>query len=439
MTVEVKASKLQAEFQKQMDYDELLNCTRCGFCQPSCPTFIETGGKESSSPRGRIALMKAVVDGKLEPDENFQKELSLCLGCRACETACPSGVRYGHLLEEARAIVNGNKQHSFAARLIRGFFFKQLLPKQGRLNLLGSLLWIYQQFGFQWIARKSRFLKLLPGNLADMESVVPKVLSPLRLWKGHKAVKRSKGSVRTAFFKGCIMDVLFFDTNERTIKLLETVGNEVVLPEQQTCCGALHAHAGERELAKQLAEKNIRAFEKEPFDYIITNAGGCGAFLVDYPNLFKDDPDWHERAKSFVSRIKDINEFLHNLDGLPTLESSEQVITYQDSCHLKHGMGVDKAPRQLIKDINGIQYVELKDAGLCCGSAGIYNMIETEMSMQLLDHKMENVKKTDACTIATSNPGCLMQMQLGIQRAGLQNKMKAVHTVDLLFTSIAKR
>lgn len=425
----------QAEFKERMDYNELLNCTRCGFCQPTCPTFVETGSKEASSPRGRIALMKAVVDGKLVPDQDFERELDLCLGCRACETACPSGVRYGHLLEEARAIVSEHKKYSFPVKLFRNFVFKQLFPKRKRLLFLGSLLAFYQRSGLQRIVRWSKILKLLPGNASEMESVLPVLTSKERLSKGHE-VKSFEGKEKVGFFHGCIMDVLFFDTNENTIHLLELAGKAVSVPDNQTCCGALHAHAGEKELAKELAKQNIEQFERAKVEYIVTNAGGCGSFLVDYENLLKDDPMWHERAIHFSSKVKDISEFLIERGYLPELEKNGDKVTYQDSCHLKHGMGVSDAPRELIKKINGTEYVELKDAGMCCGSAGIYNLLETEMSMKILDHKMENVMKTEAMTVVTTNPGCLLQMQLGIKRAGLEQKVKAVHLVDLVYESI---
>jgi glycolate oxidase iron-sulfur subunit len=436
MTTAVK-STIQSDFKKQMDYGELLNCTRCGFCQPTCPTYVETGGKEASSPRGRIALMKAVVDGMLEPDEHFEKELSLCLGCRACETACPSGVNYGQLLEEARNIVAKHKIYPWPIKLIRNLFFKKLFPKPDRMRWMGIILWIYQKSGLQWVVRKSKLLNLFPNGMADMESILPNISSPKVLQTGHTTEKKS-GIQKIGLIKGCIMDVLYFDTNQNTIRLIEESGYQVEIPSTQTCCGALHAHAGEKELAKKLAKQNIAAFEKENVDFIISNAGGCGAFLVEYEHLLKDDPEWMERASPFVAKIKDISEFLFEYGNLSCLQNAQQKITYQDSCHLKHGMKVDSSPRALLKKIQNVQYIELIDAGMCCGSAGIYNLIETEMSMQILDHKMENIKNTDACTILTSNPGCLLQMQLGIKRAGLENKMKAVHIVDFLAESLKK-
>jgi glycolate oxidase iron-sulfur subunit len=439
---------MQTDFKKNLDYNELLNCTRCGFCQPTCPTYIETGGKEASSPRGRIALMKAVVDGFMEPDDNFEKELSLCLGCRACESACPSGVKYGHLLEEARDIVQRHKQHSLPVRLLRNVLLKQLIPKQNRLKLVGSLLWFYQRSGIQLIARKCGFLRLLPSNMQEMESILPDIPSPKVLWKKHGTTNKynlpsdpsltgmRSSRKKVGFFSGCIMDVMFYETNKNTLRLLEASGCEVVIPQKQKCCGALHAHAGEKEQARELAKQNILAFEKEGLDVIVTNAGGCGAFLDEYEMLFKNEPVWLDRAKRFTDKIQDINELLLELGTLPTMEAQPQKVTYQDSCHLKHGMGVDQAPRLLLQAIKGVQFIEMKEADRCCGSAGIYNLVETEMSMQILDHKMEHVKNTDAYTIITANPGCLLQMKLGIKRAGVEKEMRAIHIVDFISESL---
>jgi glycolate oxidase iron-sulfur subunit len=239
---------------------------------------------------------------------------------------------------------------------------------------------------------------------------------------------------RVAFFSGCLMDTMFLKSNDATMKLLQKAGCEVVIPQNQTCCGALHGHSGEKDAAKDLAKRNIRAFEDLNVDFIITNAGGCGAFLVDYDHLLKDDPVWKDRAKDFKEKIKDISEILAAVDfhkKIP-LKLPAQVITYQDSCHLRNGMKTAAAPRRLLQAIQGAEYKEMKDADRCCGSAGIYNIVESKMSMVMLDAKMIEAKATHATTIVTANPGCLLQMQLGIEREGLSSTMRAVHIVDLL-------
>jgi len=418
-----------------MDYDELLNCMRCGFCLPSCPTYIESGYDEAHSPRGRIAMMKAVVDGEIEPDEEVKRSLDLCLGCRACEPVCPSGVNYGHLLEQARDIIYQNKKQSLPVKAVRKVVFKNLFPHQDRMVNATSLMGFYQRSGLQKVARKTGFMNLFPETMRTMEKVLPPIPKKREMKQRPTHLKAliPKKKKNVAFFSGCLMDTVFMSTNDATTKLLQYAGCEIVIPRTQGCCGALHGHSGERDQAKEMAKKNIQAFEEENVDYIITNAGGCGAFLVDYSYLLKDDPEWSERAHAFSSKIKDITSILielefHKLD----LKLEEQIVTYQDSCHLKNGQKTFMEPRQLLQSIDGVDYVEMKDASRCCGSAGIYNIVESEMSMQILDYKMEQTKNTRAKTVVTANPGCLLQMKLGIEKEGLSDQMHAVHIVDLL-------
>ncbi|PLR76097.1 glycolate oxidase [Bacillus sp. V3-13] len=435
MTTRTEQEAIQQQFRQRMDEDELLNCMRCGFCLPSCPTYIESGYKESHSPRGRIALMKAVVDGLIEPDEDVERSLDMCLGCRACEPVCPSGVKYGHLLEEARDIINQNKKHSLPVRAVRKAVFDGLFPHQNRMRTLTGLLGFYQRSGLQKAARRTGVLKLLPENLSTMEKVLPHVprLAEMKNRPEHLPAKGDTKS-RVAFFSGCLMDTMFLKTNNATMKLLQIAGCEIVIPKEQACCGALHGHSGEKASARELAKRNIKAFEDLNVDYIITNAGGCGAFLVDYGHLLKDDPDWEERARDFSMKLKDVTEILAELEfhKKVKLELPHQVITYQDSCHLRNVMKTASAPRKLIQAIKGTEYREMKDADRCCGSAGIYNIVESDMSMQILDYKMKQAKETHAATIVTANPGCLLQMKLGIERENLAGQVRAVHIVDLL-------
>ncbi|WP_042459423.1 (Fe-S)-binding protein [Neobacillus dielmonensis] len=439
MTTVEEQAKIQEQFKARMDENELLNCMRCGFCLPSCPTYIESGFKESHSPRGRIALMKAVVDGLFEPDDDFERSLDLCLGCRACEPVCPSGVNYGHLLEEARDIINQNKKHSLPARVVRKTVFEGLFPHQNRMRSLTGLLGFYQRSGLQTFARRIHFLGLLPENLATMEKVLPKVPTMKEMKNRPEHLPALGQQVhRVAFFSGCLMDTMFLKTNDATMKLLQLAGCEIVNPPSQTCCGALHGHSGEKSSAKELAKRNIAAFEDLQVDFIITNAGGCGAFLIEYDHLLKDDVEWKDRAKRFTEKIKDISEILVavGFHEKVKLELPPQVITYQDSCHLKNVMKTESAPRILLQSIQGVKYQEMKDAGRCCGSAGIYNIIESESSMVMLDYKMTQVRATQATAIVTANPGCLLQMQLGIEKEGLSSKMRGVHIVDLLLEAV---
>ncbi len=433
--------RIQQAFKEKMDYDELMNCTRCGFCLPSCPTYIETGQDEVHSPRGRIAIMKGVVDGVIEPSEEVKRSIDMCLGCRACEPVCPSGVQFGHLLEQARdAIYQTNKQ-SVTTKLTRRLAFNHLFPKQKRMIHLTGFVGLYQRSGLKRVAQRTGLLKILPENIRAMENVLPEVPKKKKMKERPThlpALKKQKK--RVAFFSGCLMDTIFMSTNDATTKLLQYAGCEIVIPKTQGCCGALHGHSGEINAAKEMAKKNITAFEEEQVDYIITNAGGCGAFLNDYEYLFRDEPEWHERAVKFSKKIKDISSILIELEfDKLDLQLEEQVVTFQDSCHLKNGQKTFMEPRQLLESIEGVHYIEMKDAGRCCGSAGIYNIVESEMSMQILDYKMEQAKKTNAKTIVTANPGCLLQMKLGIEREGLTGKVDAVHIVDLLLKAYEQK
>lgn len=430
----IEKDRIKQAFEKEIDYDELLKCTRCGFCLPSCPTYLETNFDETQSPRGRIALMKAVIDGQIEPSEEVKRSIDLCLGCRACETACPSGVRFGRLLEQAREAIYQNNNQNLVQKFTRKMTFDQLFPYQNRIKNAVSLLGFYQRSGLQNTTRKLGIMRLFPKHLQSMEKVLPKVPKRRLMKKSQQDYQPlSKQKAKVAFFTGCLMDSMFKGTNEATIKLLQIAGCEVIIPDNQGCCGALHGHSGEQEKARSLAKRNIDAFEKMGIEYIITNAGGCGGFLNDYSYLLKDDPEWSARAIAFEEKITDITSILVDLGfhRLP-LSLENQVITYQDSCHLKNGQGTFKEPRLLIESIKNINFVDMKDADSCCGSAGIYNIIESKMSMQILDTKMKNVKSIQAKTIVTANPGCFLQMKLGIEREGLSDRMRAIHIVDLL-------
>ncbi|MFJ7306666.1 (Fe-S)-binding protein [Peribacillus frigoritolerans] len=440
MTTVQERETIAIQFAEKMNEDELLNCMRCGFCLPHCPTYIESGLKESHSPRGRIALMKAVADGVIEPDEDVERSLSLCLGCRACEPVCPSGVKYGHLLEEARDIIHQNKKHSFPVKTIRKAVFSGLFPHQERMQTMTSLLGFYQKSGLQYMARKTGVLNMLPDHLSAMEKVLPKVPKKSEM-KNRPTELPAIGTPlkKVAFFSGCLMDTMFLETNKATLKLLQLAGCEIVIPKSQACCGALHGHSGEKAGAKQLAKRNIEAFETEGVDYIITNAGGCGAFLIDYDHLLQDEQEWHDRAISFKNKLKDISQILVDLrfQEKVRLKLPAQSVTFQDSCHLRNVMNTSSAPRILLQSIEGIDFREMKDADRCCGSAGIYNIVESEMSMNILDSKMEHTKSTQADIVVTANPGCLLQMQLGIERENFGECTKAVHIADLLIKAVA--
>lgn len=437
MSTTLEKEKLRAAFKEHIDYDELLNCTRCGFCLPSCPTYLQTGKDEVHSPRGRIALMKGVIDGLIEVTEEVKESIDLCLGCRACEPVCPSGVNFGRLLEEAREAIYQTKKMTLRERLVRKIAFENLFPNQDRMISTVGLLSFYQKSGLQKLTRKLGILKFFPEPMEGMEKILPEVARKRKMKNRPKHVS-SKGEKRKrlAFFSGCLMDTMFLEINDQSLKLLQHANCEIVIPESQACCAALHGHSGERERAKEMAKKNIAAFEDLAVDYIVTNAGGCGAFLQDYSHLLKDDPDWADRAASFTDKIKDITSVLVELDfHKEPLFLEGQLISYQDSCHLKNGQGVYEEPRTLLRAIEGSDYVEMENASSCCGSAGIYNILQAEMSMKILDEKMEVLKKTKPQLLVTTNPGCLLQMKLGIEREGLSEEIKAVHIAELLLAA----
>lgn len=432
---------IAAKMRLQLDYDQLTNCMRCGFCLPACPTFRETGIEEES-PRGRIALMKAVVDGLMPATAGFEEQMNHCLACRACEPACPADVKYGRLIEQTRDAI---EQHTDTrpgwVRALRRTAFRGLFPHPRRMRVLGRTLKLYQRSGLAKLARQGGALKLLPRHLADMERILPAASgdgAAARIGTQLAAAQRP-AVAKAGLFRGCIMDILFTETNVNTAKLLAEAGFDVVIPDAQTCCGALHAHSGETGTARELAQRNIRAFREAGVDYIVTNAGGCGALLVEYDHLLQDDPEWAEDAAWFAERVIDITELLLRKGRPLAFKSPEPVrVTYQDSCHLRNVMKTSGAPRTLIGRTDGVEFCEMKEADRCCGSAGIYNMTQPEMAGAILEHKMEHANATGADVILTSNPGCLLQMKLGIERHGDPSRTEAVHVVDFLYERLQK-
>ena len=370
----------------KLDYDQLTNCMRCGFCLPACPTFRETG-LEPESPRGRIALMKAVADGIMEPDQAFEDQMNHCLGCRACEPACPADVKYGQLIEQARDAVEDHADHSVPVTGIRKLFFKGIFPHRKRLQWLGRSLAFYQKSGLRQIVRGSGMMRLLPRHMREMELILPDATAR-GVVERIGTVYPAKGELiaRVALFRGCMMDVLFAETNVNTVKLLSEAGFEVVIPNEQVCCGALHAHSGEMDLARDLALINLKVFKEAGIEYIVSNAGGCGAMLVEYDHLVKDYPELRGTAAWFASRVIDVSRLLVERGRIPSFADPTAntcgpvTITYQDSCHLRNVMKSSDAPRQLMKLVPNVKFIELKEADRCCGSAGIYNITEPDMS-----------------------------------------------------------
>lgn len=420
-----------SELQRKLNYDETFNCVQCGYCLPACPTY-ETMKNESNSPRGRINLVKMFAEDRITIDD-LREPIEKCLGCRACVTACPTNVQYGKILEGAKEVLESSEEKTKKQRITEKIIFEQVFPSKKWMDFIGNATWLYQISGLQKITQKTGITKMAPLHLGTFEAVLPDISSPLSRKKmsKHYYVKGPK-KITVGFITGCVMNAIFQNINNETIHLLTLAGAEVIIPETQTCCGALHAHAGKMDSAKKLAKINIEVFENENVDYIVNNAGGCGATLIEYDHLFHYEEDWKKRAKSFVNKVRDISEILCELDGLSFTKEMNSIVTYQSSCHMTHVQKVTEEPLLLLNQVPGIRYQEMKDYNRCCGSAGIYNLVNYEESMEILDLKMGKAKDTKASIIVTTNPGCLLQMKLGIKREGLEGSIRALHLVELL-------
>ena len=413
-------------------YEDYARCVHCGLCLNHCPTY-RLWHLEADSPRGRIFQMIRVKDGEAPMNSAFVEHIDKCLDCRACETACPSGVEYGKLVEFARARIAKEYKRPFFPRVARNIAYRYLLPEPRRVALVARLLRLYQRSGLQKLARKSGILKAL--GLAGREALLPRVDDEFffrRLGKTFPAAGETRA--RVAFFGGCVAQVTFAGLNEATIRVLAANGCEVTVPRQQVCCGALMAHAGEREAARAVARRNLRAFGGDEFDAILTNAAGCGSTLKEYSHLFSPGEPEYEAAVEFQSRVKDVTEFLNKLGLVAPMKEFAARVTYQDSCHLLHGQKIREAPRKLLKAVPGVEFVEMPFSDVCCGSAGVYNITETEASMELLADKVKYAAGTGAEVIVTANPGCLIQMQAGaaLHKTGQQ----VLHVVELLDRAI---
>ncbi len=413
-------------------YEDFARCVHCGLCLNNCPTY-RLWHLEGDSPRGRIRQMILVGNAELPLSEGFVGHIDKCLDCRACETACPSGVEYGKLVEHARARIESEYQRPLFTQFTRDLVYKRLLPYSSRIAFVARLLRFYQRSGLQSLTRATGILKLL--GLADRERLLPRIDDRFFFEQlGRTFPAQGVRRARVAFFAGCIANVTFTKLNEATIRVLTANGCEVVVPSAQLCCGALAAHAGLRETARQLARKNIAAFGSGQFDAILTNAAGCGSTLKEYDHLFSADEPEHAAAVAFGNNMRDVTEFLATLGLVAPLKETPLRVTYQDSCHLLHGQKVREAPRLLLRAIPGIEFVELPYSDICCGSAGVYNVTHTETSLDLLKEKMEYAKATRAATLVTANPGCLLQLRAGaeIHKTG-QNVM---HVVELLASAL---
>lgn len=410
---------------KDVDY---LHCIHCGLCLNHCPTY-RLWGLEADSPRGRIRQMVLVDEGRLPLGESFVRHIDQCLDCRACETACPAGVEYGKLVEGARAQIEQNYRRPLPSRIARSLVYRHLLPFPRRIASVARLARFYQRSGLRRLARSSGLLRLC--GLADRDKLMP-LIEPEFFFSrlGQTFAPQGKRRARVALFAGCISQVSFAALHEATIRVLTANGCEVVVPEGQLCCGALAAHAGVRDVARQLARTNLDIFLGQDFDAVVTNAAGCGSTLKEYDQLFDAGDPAHEKAHEFRGKMRDVTEFLDGLGMTAPLRELHMHVTYQDSCHLAHGQKIREAPRRLIRAIPGVELTEMRLSDNCCGSAGVYNVTETQTSLELLAEKMHCAAETGAEAIVTANPGCLLQMRAGseIHKTGQQ----VLHVMELL-------
>jgi glycolate oxidase iron-sulfur subunit len=419
---------------RSLDYSILQQCMHCGMCLPTCPTYDATK-KERHSPRGRIALMRAVADGDLEVSGEFAAEMSYCLGCLACQTACPAGVNYAELFETARSDaersgVAAAPARSFWRAITLGFLFR----RPHVLRLAGRLLRLHQRSGLESAIRQFGLTMFLPSSLRRLEPQAPRIAT--RFSNRRIAPREAPAGAarhRVALLTGCIQDLVFPDVNRDTADVLLANGCAIDTPPVQPCCGSLHAHNGELDLARGQARRMIDLFPPDRYDAIITNAGGCGSHLRQYGHLLEEDEHYRDRARAWDRKVRDISEWLVQI-GCRVPQASpfpEPVaVTYHDSCHLAHGQKVTAQPRSLLRSLPGVSLAELAESTWCCGSAGVYAMTQPDQADALLQRKVGNLNRTRAAIVATANPGCQLQIARGLGEAG--SSMTVLHPVSLL-------
>ena len=419
------------------DEHELGLCVHCGFCLNACPTYLDLG-VETDSPRGRIALMRALDTGRVEWTPRVQQHFDQCLQCRACETACPSKVPYGRLMEATRAEAFAQQRWPRRRRLLWNLIMRGVFPSPRRLRLAGYGLKLYQRLGLQALVRRSGLLRRFAPGLADVEALSPDATDRFYTNAEAERVRASEPiRSRAALLTGCMMPLAYPETHRATVRVFARNGVAVRAPQAQVCCGALHAHGGDVEAARDLARKNIAAFLPDgeaPPDAILINAAGCGSHLKEYGHLLRNDPEWASRAADFASRVRDVHEYLVEIGFEPPAGELPRAVTYQDSCHLSHAQEVRKAPRELLRAIPGLELREMRMPDRCCGSAGIYSIMQSEISQRVLAEKMEDVLASGAQQVCTANPGCMLQLDAGIARYDAEGALSArsAHAIELL-------
>jgi glycolate oxidase iron-sulfur subunit len=421
--LEIRADRSEGPAQEDLD-----KCVHCGLCLNACPTYRDLG-VEMDSPRGRVYQMNAVAAGAPITPAYIQ-HMELCLACRGCETACPSGVPYGRMIEAARNQIEvaRGRRRSFLHGLKRLAF--RAIQSRTALQIAGAALYLYQASGLQWLIRATGILKPL-GKLANLEALTPPAEVPFFFSHiGKTFPAKGERRYRVAFLAGCIANVSFARLNEATVRVLQANGCDVVIPGEQGCCGALHLHAGLKHQAESLARRNVDAINPAEFDAILTNTAGCGSTLKEYGQILGNDAAYAAKAADFTAKMKDINEFLASIELNPAMGPVNAVVTYQDSCHLAHGQKIKVAPRKLLKSVPGLKLQEMPMSDLCCGSAGVYNVVQNEMAMRILERKMASIDTTKASIIVTANPGCMIQLMAGSRLYG--QGQEVAHVVQIL-------
>ena len=409
---------------------DMYRCVHCGLCLSSCPTYGVTG-LEMESPRGRIALMKAVNEGRVGISDRIVSHWEACLNCRACEAVCPSGVPYGRMMERTRAQVRARGRQSDEMKRMTRWFLRLVLPRPRLMRLGANLLRLYQHLGAQRLLRRTRLIRLLPGGLEQVEAQLPRMsgrfFGPSR--RSHRPAE-GEPTMKVALLSGCVMPLMQSETMNATVRVLTRNGYEVAVPPRQGCCGALNTHAGDLQTARAMARRNIDAFLSTGADRIVTCSAGCGSAMKEYQELLKDDGEYAEKARQASEMTRDITELLLELPFRRPLAHLERMVTFQDPCHLAHAQRITAAPRTILQAIPGVQLQEMENASMCCGGAGIYSAVQPTLSRRILSRKVEAIIESGAAETITANPGCMLQLEQGLRAAGQETPVR--HVVDIL-------
>jgi glycolate oxidase iron-sulfur subunit len=408
-------------------------CVHCGFCLPACPTY-QSWGQEMDSPRGRIYLMRAHAEGRMPLSGTLVTHFDRCLGCLACVTACPSGVKYDVLIEQTRAEIEHTHARSLGERLFRGLLFA-LFPYPARLRWLGWFQLLYQWSGLRWLLRRLGAFRLVPARLAQLEALAPS-LSPGQLLAQLPAFSPAQGTRRrrVALLAGCVQRVYFPEVNQATLRVLSAEGCDVSVPAGLGCCGALSLHAGREAEAQAFARKAITILEREDVDTILVNAAGCGSAMKHWSRLLASDAEWRPRAERLEAKVKDVSEFLTELEPVAPRQPLPLRVAYHDACHLSHGQKLRAEPRSLLRAIPGVELLDIPDAEQCCGSAGVYNLLEPASAQQIGKRKADNIRSVNPEVLVSANPGCALQIQSQLGAAGAS--IRTAHLVEIVDASI---